>query len=335
VIALVCTRANGASANGVQVLSGDEARHQLPQPDSVDLLWVDISDPQTEDVDWLRQTFHFHPLALEDVARQHQRARIDEYAGYYFCVLYAVRLDHEQRRVWTSELQFFWGPSYLVTIHWEPFPEIDDMAKRAREGALRASIGSDHRALRIPDLVYRLMDGVIDGYFPAVDAVAEWSEDVEEGMFEGQHQRKTLRDIFSLKKDLFHLRKTMAPSRELVNVLLRRDHALFGEEYLPYFQDLYDHTVRVLDSLDTYRDLLTAALDTHLSIVSNELSQTVKRMTSATVILMADALVAGIYGMNFTNMPELQWAYGYPYALGLMLVASLLLAFLFRRIGWL
>lgn len=116
--------------------------------------------------------------------------------------------------------------------------------------------------------------------------------------------------------------------------MLRRDQPLFGNEFFPYFQDVYDHTLRVIDSLDTYRDLLSSALDTYLSIASNDVAQTVKKMTAVTAILMVDALVSGVYGMNFDIMPELHWPYGYAWALGLMVVTSLALWGLFRRIRW-
>jgi magnesium transporter len=118
-----------------------------------------------------------------------------------------------------------------------------------------------------------------------------------------------LQTIFGIRKDLIQVRKVVAPGCEVINVLLRRDHQLFGDDFYPYVQDVYDHTVRVIDSLDTYRDLLGSALDTYLSIVSNDVSQTVKKMTAVTAILMVNALIAGVYGMNFEVMPELKWTY--------------------------
>jgi magnesium transporter len=144
----------------------------------------------------------------------------------------------------------------------------------------------------------------------------------------------TLQAIFGLKKSLLEMRKAIAPSRDVVNVFLRRDHALFGDEFFPYFQDVYDHTVRVIDSLDTYRDLLASSLDAHLSLISNEVSQTVKKMTAVTAILMVNSLIAGIYGMNFDVIPELRWQYGYPWALALMAISSLALWIVFRLIRW-
>src|SRR6185503_14206269 len=153
-------------------------------------------------------------------------------------------------------------------------------------------------------------------------------------MFSRRRSQMTLQSIFELKKDLFQVRKVVAPARDVMNVLLRRDHQLFPNEFYPYIQDLYDHTSRVVDSLDTYRDLLSSALDTYLSFVSNDVNQTVKKMTAVTAILMVDSLIAGVYGMNFQNMPELFWTYGYYYALGLMVLASVGMWAVFRRIRW-
>jgi magnesium transporter len=337
VIAHVFSRKHGDEGQGavdLQTLSAADVQAGSVDVGACDLVWVDVAQAQADDIAWLEHTFGFHPLALEDVTLRHQRPKIDEYPGYYFVVLYAARVNAEAQRIVDDELQFFWGEKYLVTIHQEPFPEIDDLATRAKAGTLVPIVGATSRPLAVVDLVYRLVDAVVDGYFPAVDALIEWSEDLEQAMFSRPRSQETLRSIFALKKDLLRLRKTIAPSREVVNVLLRHDQALFGDEFFPYFQDVYDHTVRVIDSLDTYRDLLSSSLDTYLSIVSNDVNQTVKQMTAVTAILMVSALIASIYGMNFDVMPELHWHYGYGWALGLMAGASILLWLLFRRIRW-
>jgi magnesium transporter len=298
-------------------------------------VWVDIQAPDPDDLAQVKRTFGFHPLALEDVSRQHQRPKVDEYPGYYFVVLYAVRPDGQAGPLRTSELQFFWGKNYLVTVHVEPWPEIVDLARRLERGELSPVNGATGREVGVTDLVYRLVDATVDGYFPAVDSIAERSEDIEERMFSAASGPQTLQEIFSLKKDLVHLRKVTAPSRDVLNVLLRRDLELCGWEYVPYFQDVYDHTVRVIDSLDTYQDLLSSAVDIYLSLVSNNVNQAVKTMTAITAILMVLALIAGIYGMNFQDMPELRWPFGYAWALGLMATSAVGLWLLFRRIRWL
>jgi magnesium transporter len=324
VIAHVCTRAvNGRGPHASpRIVSGPDILDASLRFDDQDLVWIDIIQARNEDIDWLARTFGFHQLALEDVARRHQRAKLDEYPGYYFGVLYAIRVDTVERRATGAELQFFWGPRYLVTIHDEPFPEIDALADRARSGVLGPVVRADTRAVQIPDLVYRLIDSVLDGYFTAVDALAEWLEDLEEGMFSSPHDSAVLQRIFGLRKDVVQLRKLVAPSRDVVNVLLRRDHHLYGD------------VVRVIDSLDTHRDVLGSALDTYLSIVSNDVNQVVRKMTALATILMLDALIAGIYGMNFVYIPELSWRFGYLWALGLMAASTLGLLAIFKRRRW-
>jgi len=340
VIAHACAVAGDRANGALRVLDTKLLRDQLQKLDKRAAVWIDILEPSQHDIDWLRETFNFHPIALEDVTRQHQRPKLDIYEGYYFGVLYAAVQRQptltgvRAGRVETRELQFFWSESSLVTIHALPLAEIDDLIKRVNDRSLGPVANANGRSVLVADLVYWLIDSVVDGYFPIVDLIAEWSEDIEEEMFSPRRSSQTLQSIFTLKKDLFQLRKVLAPSREVINILLRREHNLFGDEFYPYFQDIYDHINRVIDSLDTYRDLLSSGLDTYLSFVSNDVNQTVKKMTAVTAILMVDALIAGVYGMNFPNMPELNWQYGYPFALSLMLIATATLFAIFRRLRW-
>jgi magnesium transporter len=333
VIVVVCTRASADEA--VQVRSAADAKTASIDPSSHELVWIDVLDPTEEDIAFLERTFGFHRLALEDVMRRGQRPKMDEYSDYYFGVIYAVHPDVAARQLVANELHFFWGGRFLVTVHARPLLELEELARRARDGNIGSVVGGADHGLNSVDLVYRLLDGIVDDYFVAVDALAEWGEELEDRMFAGRTGSQTLRDIFALKKILFATRKVIAPSRDVVNVFLRRDLPIVPDPYVPYLQDVYDHTVRVIDSLDTYRDLMSSALDANLSLISNEVGQTVKRMTAVTAILMFDALIAGIYGMNFAFMPELQWQFGYGWALGLMLASTLLLLAVFRRIRWL
>jgi magnesium transporter len=319
----------------LRILSGPEIYDAALQLGQDELVWVDMADPHPRELSWLEQTFGFHQLALEDVALEHQRPKLDTYPGYYFGVLYAVRIHPQRRRASASELQFFWGHSYLVTIHRESFPEIDELESRARDGLLTPIVKSAQREFEIPDLVYRLIDAVVDGYFPAVDALLEWTDDIEERLFSSDRSPEMLQGMFGIRRDLIQLRKVVAPSREVINVMLRRHQDLFGDEFYAYFQDVYDHTVRVIDSLDTCRDLLSSALETYLTVLSNDVNQTVKKMTAVTAILMVNSLIAGIYGMNFEYMPELAWRFGYVWALGLMVVSSFVLWRVLKRIRWL
>jgi len=302
-----------------------------------DVVWVDVIKPDEGDIAWIAERFHVHPMAVRDIQHHHQRPKLDDYGQTSFGVLYAVDAEAtrgRRRRLQMHELQMLLASDHLVTIHWGDIPAVAELTQRVRSGELRSAVRAAAGGLTIADLAYELCDAIVDGYFPALDALAEASEDIEEEMFSKRRNQATLEAIFNLKKDLFQVRKVIAPARDVMNIVIRRDRKLFPDEYLPYFQDLYDRSNRVIDGLDTYRDMLSSAMDTYLSFVSNDVNQTVKRMTALTAILMVDALIAGIYGMNFQNMPELFWTYGYYYALLLMVGASVGMWAVFRRIRW-
>ncbi|HYP39265.1 MAG TPA: magnesium transporter CorA family protein [Chloroflexia bacterium] len=294
-------------------------------------------------------------------------------------------VDGDERIV-LRELALFMGENFLVTVHNDPIPELDEAAKRwqrniqiiaPREEAtgnvpgtrpltpeeqgtlqMRSRPGSDmlvlpqedgkHGATDKPDgashtqthtndigiLLYSLLDTIVDNYFPVMDSIVDRSEALEEQIFE-RYSQSAIEGIFTLKKDLLALRKVLAPERDVLNVLIRRDLPIFETHTLIYFQDVYDHVVRLTDSIDTYRDLLSSALDSFLSMQSNRLNITVQTLTAFSIILMSVAGVAGWYGMNFTNMPELNSAWGYPGVAILVVVIVALEVLFFKRKGWL
>ncbi len=180
---------------------------------------------------------------------------------------------------------------------------------------------------------------MIDEYFPVLDGIEDEIEQSEERIFTlGRnvgYQNETVQALFRLRRELLLLRRVVAPARDVMGTLTRRTLAHMHGDVAPYMQDIYDHVVRTLDTIDTYRDLLSGAMDASLSVTSNRLNQVMKTMTAGSIILMADALIAGIYGMNFKNIPELSWRYGYAYALLLMAGITALLAYFFRRAWWL
>ncbi|GAB4212226.1 MAG: magnesium/cobalt transporter CorA [Roseiflexaceae bacterium] len=294
----------------------------LNEPNTV--VWLDIRDPSEQDVALLRDEFQFHPLSLEDAVREQQRPKVEAFEGYYFIVFYAVA--YQEDRIQTQALHLFVGHNFLVSVHRGDFRQIDETVARWRapNSPLGKSVGA---------LLYALLDAIVDDYFPAMDRVTDRIEDLEDAIFE-QFDKTSIQTIFGLKRDLLMLRRTLSPERDVVNVLLRREVPVFRAKDLVYLQDLYDHIVRLSDNIDTYRDLLSSALDSYLSLQSNRLNQIVKVLTIASIILMSDALIAGIYGMNFAFMPELGWQFGYPFALGLMLTVSLGLIALFKRLKW-
>lgn len=290
-------------------------------------VWLDVQAPQEEDVALLREEFKFHPLAIEDATRHHERPKVDSYDGYYFLVFYAIVYDERTNRLRTEAMNLFVGANYLVSVHEGEIPAIDETIKRWQKD--EEEFGHDAGAL-----LYALLDTITDDYFPVIDRLADRVETLEEQIFE-RFQESALQDVFSLKRDLLSIRRIVAPERDVLNVLIRREVPIFERNTILYLQDVYDHIVRITDSIDTYRDLLSSALDAFLSVQSNRLNQIVKVLTIASIVLMSDALIAGIYGMNFEFMPELHWPFGYPFALGLMVLVGLGLVAFFRSRKWL
>jgi magnesium transporter len=292
------------------------------------VIWLDIASPTAEDLDLLRDEFSVHPLALEDLEKRKQRAKIDTYAEQQIVVCYEVLPTASKETSFElGEVHLFAGPGYLVSVRWKGSPAIEGVTKRFRDRP-------DAVARTPGTLLYTILDAVVDGYFPLLDKLTDKIEDLEDKILAGGKATGTLRTVLALKRELLELRRTISPQRDVANALLRRDLPLVDDLSAPYFQDLYDHLIRVLDQLDLQRDLLASALEANLSVTSNNLNAIMKRLTAFTVILMVPTLIAGIYGMNFKAMPELSWPLGYPLALGLMLLTMVGAAVFFRRRDW-
>jgi magnesium transporter len=298
------------------------------------VLWVDVNEPTDEDWKTLAREFKFHPLAIEDAQHQDQRAKVDAYDGYLFLSVRAW-IDAGPRADQvvdvTCEIDIFLGTNYLVTVH------------DGRCGAVRQT---KERWVQNPDqmpaeahnspayLLYLLLDAVVDEYFPAMDALDEAIDEVEARIY-GDQALPDVKPALRLKKQLLLMRQAITPMRDVLNALLRTDDAkLLPSPLRVYYQDVYDHALRLVEQVDLHRDLLSGAMDALMAQTSNRLNQVMKTMTALSTILMSVSLVAGVYGMNFRNMPELGLHYGYYYALTLMAAIAVGLALYFRKIKW-
>ena len=318
-------------------LSDDElaAIDRLRKRDGA-LIWMDIADPEPRQLDLLRQEFALHPLAEEDLRRRKQRPKVDLYGEQLVVVTYEVRDaakitgHHRRRRAQEhesplGEIHLFVGPGYLVSVHWGSSPTVNDVRHRFEN--LPDTVGKSAGSL-----LYVLLDAVVDGYFPLLDQLSERIDNLEDAIVGGLQERTTVQQLLDVKRELLELRRILAPQRDVANTLLRRETDLINEADVPYYQDLYDHLVRVMDQLDLYRDLVAAVLEANLSVISNNLNAVMKRLTAFTVVLMVPTLIAGIYGMNFHFMPELSWSFGYPLVLLVMLgLMAVLVAFFWRK----
>jgi len=287
------------------------------------LVWACATAPGDREIEILRREFELHPLAVEDVRKQGQRPKLDAYAEQHMVVAYEA-VEGEDA---LSEIHLFIGAGWLLTVTWQATPMLETARRIFADGRGLAGSG-------VGELLYAVLDAAIDSYFPELDRLSDRIDRLEDRVLDGDADRDSLREVLAIKRRLLDLRRVLAPMRDVANQLLRRDLDIVDAATMPYYQDLYDHLVRVLDQLDVYRDLLATVLDARLTVASNSLNAIMKRLTAFTVILMVPTLIAGIYGMNFDLMPELRWPFGYPLALGLMALAVAVAVTFFRRRGW-
>jgi len=304
---------------------GSERLDEIDQLCAIErtLVWVSSVDPDEASIEILRREFDLHPLAIEDVQKRGQRPKLDPYVGQHMIVAYEVI----EAEAGLSEIHLFVGPGWLLTVSWDSTPMLDGIRQRFADGKGLGGGG-------VGELLYAVLDAIVDSYFPEVDRLSDRIGELEDRVLDGDADRGSLREVLVVKRRLLDMRRILAPTRDVANQLLRRDLDVIEPATVPYYQDLYDHLVRVIDQLDVYRDLLAAVLDARLTVASNSLNAIMKRLTAFTVILMVPTLIAGIYGMNFDHMPELSWLLGYPMALGIMALVVSVATIFFRRKGW-
>jgi magnesium transporter len=279
----------------------------------------------------LGEIFDLHRLAMEDVLNVHQRPKVDQYDTNYFVV---ARMIERTDELTTEQLSMFLGSNYVITFQERPGDCFDPVRERIRKrgGKIRHS-GPDY-------LAYALLDAFVDNYFPVLEEYGEQLEELE-GDVVAHPTTNTVARIQAAKRRLLVLRRAIWPLREAVNVLSREESPLISSETRVYLRDCYDHTIQLIDILENFRDIASSLMDVYLSSVSNHTNEIMKVLTIVTTIFIPLTLVAGIYGMNFNtsrsplNMPELNWYWGYPFALGAMAVVALVLLAFFRRRGWL
>ena len=291
------------------------------------VVWADVNDPTSQDFLDLAEEFGFHPLSIEDCRMEHQRPKIEEYPGYYFIVLYEAQLAGPHDSLELRELNIFLGANYLVTVHSRPIRAVKIANRLWNEWTDRAGHGAGL-------LAYLLIDAIVDDYMPLLDVISDRMDDLEDQIF-GEFQPESIQQIFRIKKQLLYLRRSITPLRDVFNTMLRREQPIFARETHVYFQDVFDHIIRVADTIDTLRDMLGSTMDAYLSVSGNRMNMVMKRLTSISTILMSVTLIAGIYGMNFELMPELKWKFGYIYSLLSMVVVGLGLYLFLRKVKWL
>jgi magnesium transporter len=292
-------------------------------------LWVDLASLSRQNIALLDNCFGFHPLAVEDAMNPVSRVKVDEYPGFLFAIVRGVRFVPETNDPYDTEtynIAFFLGPNYLVTVHGGQSAALAVAADRVTRNPELLRAGAER-------VMHSIMDAAIDAYFPVLDDIDEFVNGLEERVF--QHFDQTaLHEIFQVKRLTLSLRRHLSPQREVFNVLANRPSPLLAPDVQVYFRDIYDHNLRINESLDTFRELLSSTLDSYLSQVSNRLGSVTKGLSVVATISIPFVVVSGMWGMNFQRIP---WsaeplAFWYMLALQLGIAAVLLLILRWRKI---
>ncbi|MDP5339459.1 MAG: magnesium/cobalt transporter CorA [Nodularia sp. (in: cyanobacteria)] len=304
--------------------------------DQESVSWVDVQGLGNHDIlQRLGQVFDLHPLVLEDVVNMGERPKIEDYEDQLLIIAQMVVPMEKDCGFYSEQVSFVLGKHYLLTVQEEPEHDCFEGVRLRidRDKGIIRKQGADY-------LAYALLDAIIDGFFPVLEMYGERMEELEEEVILNP-TRKTLQQIYQVRRELLQLRRAIWPQRNAINSLIRDGSKLIGVEVQIYLRDCYDHAVQVMDMVENYRELASGLMDVYLSSVSNKMNEIMKILTVISSIFIPLTFVAGIYGMNFNtekspyNMPELNWYWGYPICLAVMAAIASVLLFFFWRRGWL
>jgi magnesium transporter len=301
----------------------------FPYKDSPTVSWINISGiHQTDIIQKLGDKFGLHPLVQEDIVNTGQRPKMEDYEDYLYIVLKMLYLNNKGDLIVAEQVSLVLGNNYVFSFQereGDVFAPIRERLRNAK-GRIR-QMGADY-------LAYALIDAIVDGYFVVLEKTGERIELIEQRVAIDPRPR-TLQLIHQLKSDMVFLRKSIWPLREVLSGLQRNESSLIQGSTAVYLRDVYDHTIRVAESIESYREMVSGLLDIYLSSISNRMNEVMKVLTIIATIFIPLTFIAGIYGMNFKYMPELNIAWAYPATLGVMAVIGLMMIFYFRKKNWL
>jgi magnesium transporter len=290
-------------------------------------VWVALKDPDDAELEEMQREFNLHPLAVEDARHGHQRPKIEEYGDCLFAVVHTIETEGEDLE--QGEVDIFVGKNYVLSVRNHTTKGFSDVRARCEREPELLRIGAGF-------VFYALIDAMVDRYFPVRDMLEGRLERVEQQIFRGQNSpRENIESLYALKQQLMTLKHAVDPLIESVGKLFggRVPHVVTGTQ--DYFRDVYDHLIRVDQSIDGLREMVATAIQVNFALISLQENETTKRLASYAALVAVPTMIAGIYGMNFQHMPELAWQFGYPLALGIMGTLDAYLFYRFRKSGWL
>lgn len=292
------------------------------------VIWVDMEKPTEADEQILLDVFKFHPLTVEDCRENRHYPKIEEFEGYLYFIVHGVTANTSPERFNTIELDGFLGGNYVITYHHDPFRSISNVKQQVRTTPVACQRGA-------PFLLHQILDQVVDYYSPVLDDFDERIDLLEHEIFNlRKPNNKILAEIMDLKRSVLRLRRISGKQMDILHRMSRGEFSLIPDDMRPFYRDIHDHLVRVVDLAESYRDLISGSLDAYLSVVSNRLNEIMKVLTIFSAIMLPLTFIAGVYGMNFDHMPELHTPYGYFTVMGIMIVVAIGMLLFFRRRGW-
>ncbi len=271
--------------------------------------------------------FDIHPLVLEDIVNTDQRPKIEGFEKYLFFVLKMFYVDENNYELQSEQISIILGQNYVLSFQEKVGDVFDSVRERIRQskGRIR-KMGNDY-------LAYALIDAIVDNYYVILEKIGEKVESIEENLVLNPSP-ETLQNIYNLKREMIYLRKSVWPIREVINGLIREESKLIKKETHIFLRDLYDHTIQIIETIETFRDMIAGMLDIYMSSISNKMNEVMKVLTIFAAIFIPLTFIVGIYGMNFQYMPELEWKWGYPIVILIMIIISIIMLYYFKKKKW-
>ncbi len=297
--------------------------------DSPNITWINVNGiHDVSAIQTLGNLFGLHPLTIEDISNSNQRPKVEEFDDYILFALKMLTYSIEEKGIENENISLILGANYVVSFQERRGDVLDPLRQRIRTGKGKI------RGQGVDYLVYAIMDGVIDEYFVALEKMGDHIEEIDEEILTAP-DASHMSELHRLKREIVFLRKAVWPLRENASVIGKSTSPLMSESIQPFLRDLYDHTIQIIDLVEVYRDIIGGMHDTFLSSVSNRMNEVMKVLTIIGTIFIPLTFIAGIYGMNFVNMPELKWTWGYFGLLGIMAAIALTMLAIFKKRKWL
>lgn len=290
--------------------------------------WINVSTVNdVKQIAELGNAFDIHSLVLEDITNTDQRPKTEDHEKYIYTVLKMLSYNSTKGKTFIEQVSILLGDNFVISFQEADGDVFNPIREQIRKNESRI------RTSKSDFLAYSLIDSIVDNYFVVLEHIGEKIGKIEEQIFSHPNQH-TMEKIHALKRDIIFIRRSVWPLREVINNMQRSESKLIGKESKLYFRDVYDHTIQIMDTTETFSDMLSNLLDVHLSKMTHGMNEVMKVLTIIATVFIPLTFLTGLYGMNFIHMPELQWRYGYPFALGIMLVAALLMLAYFKKKKW-